>query len=99
MELATEPKKRSLTLPSGKTVTIREGRGRDLMFAQRAVKPADGPGAVIFALIADLTEFDDGKQPLYEDVLEMPLADVLVLQSAVMEDAPGGLPSPVRSPA
>lgn len=68
------------TLPSGKTYTVRPGKGRDLLAAQRAAK---SPDEIPYALIAQLVEID-GKPVVYEDVLEMDLPDVLALQQAVM---------------
>lgn len=73
---------RSLALPSGKQASIRPGKGRDLMRAQRAVAGDPEPSAVIFALIAELALID-GASVVYEDVVEMDLADVLVLQAEV----------------
>jgi hypothetical protein len=73
---------RNITLPSGKTAVIRRGKGRDLMRAQRAVAGNSDPSAVVFALIAELTQID-GAPIVYEDVVEMDLGDVLVLQAEV----------------
>jgi len=73
---------RSVMLPSGKTVEIRRGKGRDLMRAQRAVTGNPDPTAVVFALIAELAQID-GAPIVYEDVVEMDLGDVLVLQAEV----------------
>lgn len=93
---------RSLTLPSGKTATLRKGRGRDLMRAQRAVAGNPDPTAVVFALIAELAQID-GAPIVYEDVLEMDLDDALTLQAEVTganfhEPAPGS-PAPAASQA
>jgi hypothetical protein len=73
---------RSVTLPSCKTATIRRGKGRDLMRAQRAVSGNPDPTAVVFALIAELVQIESAPI-VYEDVIEMDLADVLVLQAEV----------------
>ena len=68
---------KQLSLPTGKTATIRGGKGKDLLNAQRKSKT---PDEIMFALIAELTEIDE--QPLiYEDLLEMELEDVLALQA------------------
>jgi hypothetical protein len=72
-----------LELPSGSVMLVRQGFGRDLQRAQRAVVGGD-PTSVVFALIAELAEFEDGRKLVYEDVLELPLADVLALQSEVV---------------
>jgi hypothetical protein len=73
---------RSLELPSGRRARVRKGYGRDLIRAQRAAVD-DDPSAVVFALIAELTEVE-GRKIVYEDVLEMSLADVLALQGEVV---------------
>jgi hypothetical protein len=91
---------RSVTLPSGKTAAIRRGKGRDLMRAQRAVASNPDPTAVVFALIAELTQID-GAPVVYEDVVEMDLGDVLALQAEVTganfpepaQDSPAPAPS------
>ena len=61
---------------------VRKGHGRDLMRAQRAAAGGDA-SAVIFALIAELVRVD-GRKIVYEDVLEMDLADVMALQAEVI---------------
>ena len=95
----TEPhgKVKQITLPSGTMAEIRKGRGKDLMRAHRAVRGNDDPMAIAFALIAELANID-GKRIVYEDVLEMDLADVLALQTEIMgSDFP--LPLLPSSPA
>ena len=69
----------TLTLPSGKTATIQDGIGRDLLNAQRKAK---SPEEIMFALMAELVQID-GQSYVYEDFLEMPLEDVLALQSEI----------------
>jgi len=80
----TEEKENTQTidLPSGSRAEVRKGRGRDLMRAQRAAEGGDN-SAVVFALIAELTRVD-GRKIVYEDVLEMDLADVIALQAEVI---------------
>jgi hypothetical protein len=73
---------RTVELPSGKCAEVRKGFGRDLMRAQRASAGGDA-SAVIFALIAELTRID-GRKIVYEEVLEMELADVMALQAEVI---------------
>ena len=73
---------RTIALPSGVHAQVRKGYGRDLMHAQRAAAGGDG-SAIVFALIAEVTRLD-GRKIVYEDVLEMDLADVMVLQSEVI---------------
>lgn len=76
-------KVKQITLPSGAAAEVRKGRGKDLMRAHRAVRGKDDPMAIAFALIAELTNID-GKPIVYEDVLEMDLANVLALQTEIM---------------
>jgi hypothetical protein len=73
---------RSVELPSGARAEVRKGLGRDLMRAQRAVAGGDA-SAVVFALIAELARIG-GRKIVYEDVLEMELADVMALQAEVI---------------
>jgi len=73
---------RTIELPSGARAEVRKGHGRDLMRAQRAAAGGDA-SAVIFALIAELAHVD-GRRIVYEDVLEMDLADVMALQGEVI---------------
>jgi hypothetical protein len=73
---------RTIELPSGARAEVRKGMGRDLMRAQRAVAGGDA-SAVVFALIAELVRID-GRKIVYEDVLEMELADVMALQAEVI---------------
>ena len=75
---------KTITLPSGRIATLRQGRGRDLIKAHRAVASDPEPIAVSFALIAELAMID-GRQIVYEDLLAMELDDVLALESEVME--------------
>jgi hypothetical protein len=73
---------RTVELPSGARAVVRKGLGRDLMRAQRAAAGGDA-SAVVFALIAELVQVD-GRKVVYEDVLEMELADVMALQAEVI---------------
>jgi hypothetical protein len=81
-ETSEEQDTRAIELPSGAQAEIRKGHGRDLMRAQRVAAGGDA-SAVIFALIAELTQLD-GRRVVYEDVLEMNLADVMALQAEVI---------------
>jgi hypothetical protein len=74
---------RTLTLPSGRTAAVRPVKGRDLIRAQRAAGPGADVTAVMMALVAELATVD-GAQIVYEDVLEMDLADVLALQGEAL---------------
>ena len=70
---------KTLTLPSGKTAVLRKGKGFDLFQAQKKAKTSE---EIPYALIAELTEID-GQPIVYEDILELPLEDVITLQGAV----------------
>ena len=83
-ETKEEQEARTIELPSGARATIRKGYGRDLMRAQRAAVGNDA-NAVIFALIAEVARVD-GHKIVYEDVLEMDLADVMALQAEVIDE-------------
>jgi len=74
---------RTITLPSGRVATNREGRGKDLFNAQRAIGWQAESGALMQALVAMLCAVD-GKELCYEDVLEMSVADVLMLEAEVL---------------
>jgi hypothetical protein len=89
---------RQIILPSGRIATLRRGVGRDLMRAQRAAQSAE-PAAIIFALIAELARID-GAPVLFENVLAMDLADVMLLQEEVIsENFPlAASPTPPLSP-
>ena len=89
---------RQITLPSGSIATVREGRGRDLIQAQRAVGKTAESTALLQALVAILCEVD-GKPLVYEDVLDMPVADVLMLEGEVLGNFPqAASPMPPASP-
>jgi hypothetical protein len=79
-----EQSTRAIDLPSGARAEVRKGYGRDLMRAQRAAAGGDA-SAVIFALIAEVARVD-GRKIVYEDVLEMDLADVMALQAEVIDE-------------
>jgi hypothetical protein len=79
-----EAETRTIDLPSGARAEVRKGHGRDLMRAQRAAAGGDA-SAVVFALIAELARVD-GRKIVYEEVLEMELADVMALQAEVIDE-------------
>ena len=70
---------KELTLPSGKIAKIENGKGYDLLQAQIKAKT---PDEIPYALIAELVEIDEQKL-VYEDILELDLADVVVLQGEI----------------
>ncbi len=70
---------KEITLSDGKVAVIKDGKGRDLLNAQKKAKSSD---EIPYALIAELTEID-GIYLVYEDILELPIADVIQLQEAI----------------
>lgn len=70
---------KTVILPSGKTANIEQGKGYHLLQAQRKAKTAD---EIPYALIAELTEIE-GQKLVYEDILELDIADVTTLLTEV----------------
>ena len=70
---------KEITLSDWKVTVIKDGKGRDLLNAQKKAKSSD---EIPYALIAELTEID-GNYLVYEDILELPIADVIQLQEAI----------------
>ena len=78
---------KELTLQSGKTATIRDGKGKDLLQAQIKAKNSE---EIPYALIAELCEIE-GQNLVYEDILEMDLSDVIALQAEISGKFPQSL--------
>lgn len=70
---------KTITLPSGKIATFEHGKGKNLLQAQIKAKMSE---EILYALIAELVEID-GQKLVYEDILEMDLADVIALQGEI----------------
>ena len=70
---------KEITLSDGKIAIIKDGKGRDLLNAQKKAKSSD---EIRYALSAELTEID-GNYLVYVDILELPIADVIQLQEAI----------------
>ena len=70
---------KTFTLSDGKIAVVKNGRGYDLLQAQLKAKTSE---EIPYALIAELTEIN-GQKLVYEDILELPLEDVIVLQTAI----------------
>ena len=68
-----------LILSDGRKVTIKDGKGKNLLNAQKIAKT---PDAIPYTLLAELCDFD-GQQLVYEDILELPIEDVINLQAAI----------------
>lgn len=84
-----------LTLPSGKTAVIEQGKGKDLLQVQMKAKTSD---EIPYALIAELVEID-GQKLVYEDILELDLADVIILQGEISGKLQGAKAVNVETPA
>jgi hypothetical protein len=76
---------RTVLLPSGRSAQLRKAKVRDLLQAHRSVGFSGEPMAIAMGLIAEVATID-GKALIFEDVLEMPAEDGLVLQAAVLEE-------------
>ena len=70
---------KEIKLSDGKLAVIKDGKGLDLLNAQKKAKTSD---EIPYALIAELTEID-GNYLVYEDILELPIVDVILLQEAI----------------
>ncbi|MCI1274366.1 MAG: hypothetical protein LKG27_08055 [Clostridiaceae bacterium] len=68
-----------ITLKDGRIAKIKSGKGLDLLNAQKKAKTSD---EIPYALIAELTEID-GQYLVYEDILQLPIEDVINLQAAI----------------
>ena len=68
------------TLPSGVRVNMMPGKGRDLLAAQRVA--GTDANQVMYALAAILCTFD-GEHRVMEDILDMPLGDVMQLMTKI----------------
>ena len=70
---------KEIKLSDGKLAVIKDGKGLDLLNAQKKAKTSD---EIPYALIAELNEID-GNYLVYEDILELPIEDVILLQEAI----------------
>lgn len=71
-----------IPLSDGRKATFQKGYGHHMVKANQI---ASDPAAIPLAL-ASLLTLIDGKPVIYEDLLEMPLSDVMKIQTAVMTD-------------
>lgn len=86
---------KELTLPSGRTATIKKGQGFHLLAAQRKSRTND---EIPYALVAELAEIE-GNKFTYEELLEMDIADVSMLLTEVNKLGKSTTPSPLSSSA
>ena len=82
--IEAQPGVDAFTLPSGVRVNMMPGKGRDLLAAQRVA--GEDSHQVMYALAAGLCTFD-GMRKVMEDVLEMPLGDVMQLMTKIGKQA------------
>ena len=82
--IEAQPGVDAFTLPSGVRVNMMPGKGRDLLAAQRVA--GSDTHQVMYALAAGLCFFD-GERKVMEDILEMPLGDVMQLMGKIGEQA------------
>lgn len=85
-ETPLAPGEERFPLPSGVVCVLRPGKGRDLLAAQRMA--GTDPNQITYGIIAVLAKFD-GQKKVLEDVLDMPLGDVMTLMGKV-SDLSGG---------
>lgn len=78
--IEAQPGVETFTLPSGVRVNMMPGKGRDLLAAQRVA--GSDSHQVMYALAAGLCLFD-GERKVMEDVLDMPLGDVMQLMTKI----------------
>jgi hypothetical protein len=87
---------RVVQLPSGKQVTIRAPKVRDLLQAHRVTGFSSEPMAIALALAAEVVLLDQ-RPVVYEELLDFSAEDGLALQAEVINgdnanfpEAPGG---------
>jgi len=80
---------KELTLSDGRKVIIKEGKGIDLLNAQKKAKTSD---EIPYALLAELCEID-GQYLVYEDILELPIEDVINLQAVISGKLQSSVPN------
>lgn len=74
----TQPGTKTLTLPSGKTAILTEGKGKHAMEAGRI---ANGDQAKFMPALVSLLVVYDGRAIVMEDIEEMPLNDYLSIMA------------------
>jgi plasmid maintenance system killer protein len=72
---------KEIKLSDGRIAVIKEGKGKDLFFAQRH---ASDPSDIIKLLMVRLTEIDS-KPITEEDLDEMPIKDLMILMREFTE--------------
>lgn len=80
---------KELTLSDGRKVIIKKGKGIDLLNAQKKAKTSD---EIPYALLAELCEID-GQYLVYEDILELPIEDVINLQAVISGKLQSSVPN------
>lgn len=73
---------KTVALPSGRSATVKKGKGKHLRAAGRHANPAQDPMGYAMALAAQLVEID-GNPVLPEDLDEMDMDDVQAIMGAM----------------
>lgn len=81
------PQHEKVPLTDGRTAIVRRGKGK---LSVQANKIAGSPAEIPMALASLMTTID-GEPIIYEDFLELDLADALGIQSAAMRLAGNGI--------
>ncbi len=68
----------TVKLSKGRVATIREATGRDLEKGAAVASSATNPMSLMMGVASQVTTID-GKAVVYEDILDLPLSDVLLL--------------------
>lgn len=87
---------RTVELPSGRTASIRKGKGRDLIQASRMAGGASDGIKISMAIIAVLTLID-GEPLVIEQVEDMDLNDVMKLLAEAVGNGGSSLSSILSS--
>jgi hypothetical protein len=75
----------SITLPSGRKAVMRAPNGKHLIAATKILKPGHGSAETNLAIVNRITLID-GKVMPFESFVELPLADIMKLSSAMNEN-------------
>jgi hypothetical protein len=72
-----------VTLSDGRVANVRDARGRDLEKGAAVASSATNPMSLMMGVAAQVTTID-GRAVVYEDILDLPMTDVLKLIGALM---------------
>ncbi|HZP45356.1 MAG TPA: hypothetical protein VFB15_06890 [Candidatus Binataceae bacterium] len=86
-----ESARRLVELPSGRRAALRPAKVRDLLQAHRVTGFSNEPMAIALALAAEVALLDE-RPVVYEELLELPAEDGLVLQAEVIGEEAENFP-------